>query len=179
MLNRNISYSKNLKSIPITSDRVVSLNLVKSFLRIANSEEDELLTNLISMATEYAEWYMEKSLLQKEYSLYYTGVIPKTLYLIFGPIIKINNVSFEYSKLTTKIYDYHLNLFTNTLEFRNTLGTGDLLIKYIAGYEDTNLIPEQIKEGILLHISSSYHQRSSISMIQKIYQPFRQYNIAI
>lgn len=47
------------KSFPVT------LKEVKSFLRIENDQDDELILVLIDMATEYAEWHMEKSLMKQ------------------------------------------------------------------------------------------------------------------
>ncbi|WCR53894.1 MAG: hypothetical protein PG981_000916 [Wolbachia endosymbiont of Ctenocephalides orientis wCori] len=39
----------------------VTLEEVKSFLRIENNQDDQLISSLISMATDYAEWHIERS----------------------------------------------------------------------------------------------------------------------
>ncbi len=64
VLSRNpavyISRESRAKSFPI------SLKEMKLFLRIEDNynKDDKLILNLIAMATDYAEWHMEKSLIE-------------------------------------------------------------------------------------------------------------------
>jgi len=49
----NIQRKSKPKSFPVT------LAEVKSFLRIENDQDDKLISDLIFMATDYAEWHIK------------------------------------------------------------------------------------------------------------------------
>ncbi|MCA4774818.1 phage gp6-like head-tail connector protein [Wolbachia endosymbiont of Mansonella ozzardi] len=54
----------------------VTLKEVKSFLRVENYQDDKLISSLISVATDYAEWYTEKSLVKQTWQVSYEDYIP-------------------------------------------------------------------------------------------------------
>ncbi|MFV9838912.1 MAG: phage head-tail connector protein [Aaplasma endosymbiont of Hyalomma asiaticum] len=60
-----------LKEFPVT------LEDAKSFLGINNDREDDLIKNLISISTEYAQWFMEKSLTKQTLLLRFSGEVIK------------------------------------------------------------------------------------------------------
>ncbi|WP_264723201.1 head-tail connector protein [Wolbachia endosymbiont (group A) of Sphecodes monilicornis] len=67
----------------------VTLEEVKSFLRIENDQDDKLISDLIFMATDYAEWHMEKSLVKQTWQVSYEDYVPRRIYLSYGPVSKI------------------------------------------------------------------------------------------
>ncbi|UIP91775.1 head-tail connector protein [Wolbachia pipientis] len=79
----NIQRKSKPKSFPVT------LGEVKSFLRIENDQDDKLISSFIFMATDYAQWHMEKSLVKQTWQVSYEGYIPRRIYLSYGPMNKI------------------------------------------------------------------------------------------
>uniref|UniRef100_A0A1A9VK03 Uncharacterized protein n=1 Tax=Glossina austeni TaxID=7395 RepID=A0A1A9VK03_GLOAU len=95
----------------------VTLEEVKSFLRIENDQDDKLISDLIFMATDYAEWHMEKSLVKQTWQVSYEDYVPRRIYLSYGPV-------------------------RSYIELFNYLNVTRADIVYEAGYDS---VPEQIK----------------------------------
>ncbi len=175
MFNEANFGNKRIKRLSLEGGGFISLDMVKDFLRIKNNSDDDLLNRLIEMAIEYAEWYMEKSLIKQKWQLVYKDHFSKKIYLNFGPVINVERVFITNNNVDYDVYDYSVHKIGGYIQLDSPVMYGELNIIYLTGYEQPNLIPGQIKEAILLHISSSYHQKSEISMIQKMYSPFREY----
>ncbi len=161
----------------------VSLNEVKNFLNIEEDflEQDNLLHNLLNIATEYAEWYTEKSLMQREWNMVCVGQIPSKLYLLYGPIIKVTKITCENNPIFSE-ENYHIENIGGYIEFYNLHYDIKINIDYIAGHTSTDDIPETIKEGILHHISAVYHKRNDtnyITHIKKLYEQFREVRLTL
>ncbi|MCU7611666.1 head-tail connector protein [Anaplasma capra] len=166
----------------------VTLMEAKSFLGISNSNEDDLLTSLISMSSEYAQWYIEQSLSKQTWVLSYAGSsIPNKIYLPFGPIISV-----IYVKAASDASDfdiiaaerYLVNNPQSNIVFPATLGATRMEIAYEAGYTDAKHVPMQIKNGILHHVAVSYKRRDAITVehltfIKEIYTPFREVKLVL
>ena len=65
----NVVREHPLEEFPVT------LEDAKSFLGIDNNREDNLIKNLISISTEYAQWFMEKSLTKQTLLLRFCGEV--------------------------------------------------------------------------------------------------------
>ncbi len=173
------------KSAPTTSP--VSLSMVKSFLRVENNQDDDLISNLISIATEYAEWYMEKSLMQQKWQISCIGYIPRKIQLIFCPLIQVESVKTVLrngSEITINKELYYIDMVGSYIEFYSYFNVQRLDIIYEAGYLDANLIPAQIKHGIAHHVAIAYKNReaennNSLAIVREIYSPFREVKIIL
>ncbi|QOD38218.1 head-tail connector protein [Candidatus Wolbachia massiliensis] len=163
------------KSSPVT------LEEVKSFLRIENDQDDKLISDLIFMATDYAEWYMKKSLVKQTWQLSCEGYMPYKLHLSYGPvrvIISVTAISKDQEKKTLK---YHFSDVGDCVEFSNYLNAIRIDVVYEAGYDN---VPEQIKLGIMQHVSVLYKDRESevsshLSEVKKVYSPFREPQVVL
>ena len=161
----------------------LSLNEVKNFLNIEEgfSEKDNLLHDLLNIATDYAEWYTEKSLMQREWHMVCIGQIPSKLYLLYGPVIKVTKVTCE-NNPTFSEENYRIENIGGYVEFYNLQYDSKISIDYLAGHTNTHEIPRVIKEGILHHISSVYHRRDDnnyITHIKKLYDQFREVRLTL
>ena len=175
--NLYLKHNNNLVKAPL------SLNEVKEFLHIEAEfkEQDNLLYDLLNMATEYAEWYTGKSLMKKEWNIVCIGQIPSKLYLPHGPIISVTKV-FCPNHFTITKYNYNIEIIGGYIEFFNMPHYGKVNIEYVAGYETVEEMPQVVKEGILHHISSAYHNRDNTqftSQVKKLYDQFREVRLTL
>ena len=77
-------------SIENTSESLaLTLDFVKSYLRVDFEEDDELIAKLIKTATSQCEKYINKSLIEKTYIYSLYKIMNDILYLPFGPIKNI------------------------------------------------------------------------------------------
>ncbi|WP_395462658.1 head-tail connector protein [Wolbachia endosymbiont of Cantharis cryptica] len=166
------------KSFPVT------LEEVKSFLRIENDQDDKLISNLILMATDYAEWYMEKSLVKQTWQVSCEDYVPRRIYLSYGPvrviISAIATISKNQEKRTLKCYFSDVGSYVELFNYLNAIRVD---VVYEAGYDN---VPEQIKLGIMQHVSALYKNRESevISYLFKVvkevyYSPFRELRVVL
>ena len=161
----------------------VTLEDAKSFLGINNDREDNFIKNLISISTEYAQWFMEKSLTKQTLHLSYSGeVIPRKIPLPFGPIISVKSVRAHTQSIDSK--NYFLDSVRNNLVFLVCIRSTQVNIIYNAGYEQVSSIPAQVKYGILHHTAISYKNRNwidvkHISFLKELYFPFRELRLVL
>ncbi|CAH58115.1 phage head-tail connector protein [Ehrlichia ruminantium] len=176
-----ITRKSNPISLPIT------LLEVKSFLRVNNNTDDELINNLISIASEYAQWYIEKSLTKQLWQISCSGYIPRKIQLPFNPIIKVNYVKIIHINDIEELIDeryYHVDIVQSHILLHTQNNVNRIEILYEAGYTDTSLIPAQIKHGILHHVAVAYKNRESentnlLTFIKDIYSPFRELKLVL
>ncbi|UQD54670.1 phage head-tail connector protein [Anaplasma phagocytophilum] len=166
----------------------VSLEDAKLFLGINNNKEDALLRNLISISTEYAQWYIERSLMQQTWQLSYSGeVVPKKIYLPFGPLISVtsvNTTSAWNEKVTIKSNNYCVDMLRSSIELSSCLDSVRVEIVYSAGYLAPEIIPAQVRHGILHHTAISYKNRSNVDIkhmtfLKEMYLPFRELKLVL
>ncbi|MGL9762601.1 MAG: phage head-tail connector protein [Wolbachia sp.] len=67
-------------------------------LRLENYQNDKLISSFISVATDYAEWYTEKSLVKQTWQVSYEDYILHRIYLSYGPVKMIMSVTVTMSK---------------------------------------------------------------------------------
>ncbi len=166
----NIQRKSKPKSFPVT------LGEVKSFLRIENDQDDKLISSFIFMATDYAQWHMEKSLVKQTWQVSYEGYIPRRIYLSYGPVNKIILATDKNRKLS-----YYFSDIGSYIEFFNYFSIIRADVVYEAGYDS---VPEQIKLGIIQHVSALYKNRESevsshLSEVKKVYSPFREPKVVL
>ncbi|WP_333023331.1 head-tail connector protein [Wolbachia endosymbiont of Pentidionis agamae] len=171
------------KSFPIT------LEFMKSFLRIENNQDDELISNLLSIATDYAQWYMGISLIKQEWQISYAvnHVLRRKFGLVYGPIIKVESVEAVYRNQSAKPLsqkNYHVDLVAPYIQFDQLFNVSRIDIVYKAGYENSDLIPAQIKQGIANHVANAYRNRETetntyLSGIKSVYAPFCELKVVL
>lgn len=179
----SLNYNLYLKRDTCPIVLPLSILQVKGFLSIdANySDQDELLVDLLKMATDYAEWYTEKSFMEQEWKIVCIGVVPNRLYLPFGPIIEVKMVSSDDVHKLAKD-DYRVEEIGGYIEFLNNACYRKVEIIYASGHKSAGEVPAVIKEGILNHISCAYHNRDGtqfISKIKRLYDQFRELRLTL
>ncbi|ACZ49291.1 hypothetical protein ACIS_00733 [Anaplasma centrale str. Israel] len=182
----NSAFHVTRKALP--TDFPVTLTEVKSFLGINNNNEDSLLTDIISMSSEYAQWYIERSLGKQIWVLSYSGSnIPQKIYLPFGPVVSVISVGIVAHNATLRTIsdkEYSVDSLRSSIVFPTAIRTSGIEIVYEAGYVDVRDIPMQIRHGILHHVAVAYKRRDSMTVeqlafIKEIYTPFREVRLVL
>lgn len=178
-----------LRKIEASKTTPLELDFVKSYLNISNANEDKSLLSIIAMTAEYAEWYMEKSLLTQKWQISYNGNIPLRIFLPFGPVTNIHSVTstlFDNTSLAISSDKYFLDSGISCLSLLNATQYSRIDIIYSAGYPDPSLIPQLIKSGILMHTLMVYKSKNvyseskvDLSKVKLSYDPFKELKLVL
>ncbi len=196
---RKIAYTYNVTTAAATTP--VTLTEVKDYLKLdsADTSEDATLAILINMATELAEKYMGRDLINKTYTTFRDGFVdPLELRRAkVSSITSISNlVNNVFTVISSSIYgftdvqDYpQIYLKDNQVWPDNTdILPQSVKIIFISGYgaAATN-IPGAIKLGLLQHINGLYTNRGDCASdcsggginngVKALYNPYRIINI--
>ncbi|WP_341808230.1 head-tail connector protein [Wolbachia endosymbiont (group E) of Neria commutata] len=102
-------------------------------------------------------------------------VVSQGVYLSYGPIRAIISATATISKNQEERRNlkYYFSAVGGYVEFGSYFNTTRVDVVYEAGYEN---VPEQIKLGIMQHVSDIYRNRSGVSSnlsgIKEVYSPF-------
>lgn len=166
-----------LKVISQLNHEPISLSEAKLFLRIDSNEENNFITDLIKASRSIAENYLQKSLISKEWQVFYYNYQAASFYLPHGPVTKINEVilynSYQQQQLVESQYYY---LDNEKLSIDQSLMSNKIQINYQAGYDSLTL-PSDIKQGILLNIGILYENKNKeqalSNIVEALYRPHR------
>lgn len=134
--------------LSVEKQNLLSLEEIKSYLRISEDYDDKLLAELALSAISSAEKFTRLSLLTKNIEVKsYSNAKSITLPLV--PVININNISNDERVLEKEEYA----LFVDTIKFADS--NKNITINYVSGLQT---IESDLKQGLLIHISSMYDQ---------------------
>lgn len=142
---------------------VVSLESVKLHCKVDSEAEDDLITEMILAATDYAEDAMGCTLLARDRTEILnaggTGLLP----LPRGPILSITGITDD---LGRKITSYRV-VRTGLMDWVQVQGsyTLPLRVDYRAGYETAQDVPPAIRQAIRMHAATLYAHRESLSEV--------------
>lgn len=145
---------------------IIDLAEIKNFLRIDFDDDDNLLKELLKTAVKQCELYISKSLSEKNYKLSVYECTTNTLNLPYPPVISVNSITIidKYNN-NIEYTNYLLDTISNKIIFRNLPSNFYRIdIIYTSGYTK---IPDDIKQGILFHISKMYEDKVGYSPIPK------------
>lgn len=145
---------------------IIDLAEIKNFLRIDFDDDDNLLRELLKTAVKQCELYISKSLSEKNYKLSVYECATNTLNLPYPPVISVNSITIidKYNN-NIEYTNYLLDTISNKIIFRNLPNNFYRIdIIYTSGYTK---IPDDIKQGILFHISKMYEDKVGYSPIPK------------
>ncbi len=145
---------------------IIDLAEIKNFLRIDFDDDDNLLKELLKTAVKQCELYISKSLSEKNYKLSVYECATNTLNLPYPPVISVNSITIidKYNN-NIEYTNYLLDTISNKIIFRNLPNNFYRIdIIYTSGYTK---IPDDIKQGILFHISKMYEDKVGYSPIPK------------
>lgn len=159
----------------------VTLTEAKLYLRVDGSGEDAVINRLIASARKAAEKYMRRSLITQSWKITYDDYAPSEIQLPRGPIQNISSVKIigrDASETVISASKYYLNSGREKLVIDTALLGHIVEVIYVAGFGEHNDIPDDIKQGMLIHIAKLYDSRSSdISMpisVRSLYDTYRE-----
>lgn len=154
----------------------ITLTEAKNFLRVDGTDDDALITALISAARSMCEEYTRRILVTTTIDEYFDQ-FPRNhwnghsniLYLSRGPVTSISNVSYVNEIGSTQTIDsslYVTDLISEPARIQSTSGwtTGagvinQLIVRYVVG-TDVAAIPKPLIQGMMLVIADLYDGRS-------------------
>lgn len=151
---------------------LVSLELIKSHLRINEDKEDNLLRLFLKSAIEYAEGFTGLSITQRTIEANFYNFQNDILHLPRIPAISVENVSlinYLGKKQKLKKDQYHFDDRKLYLE-KSEIASYNLKVIYKAGYDSTT-VPAMLVEALLVHIGVMYESR-----VGEIAPPLRSLN---
>ena len=165
----------SLKKADDTTHMSINLDAVKTYLKIDNDIEDQLLLTLIAAAINQCEECTGLALSKTQWEVTYKVfhdvdeiILPRK------PVANILSVygcyhNGERSEIDKKLY----YLFENRLTFKQSLSFTKLSINFEAGY-DNDTAPADIKAILFEHIADMYEKRNLHSNFPiKKYKKFR------
>lgn len=163
----------------------LTLDQAKTFLRIENTADDDVVTRAITAARQAAEQYLKQALLPQTWNFTQANPPADKSHLPFGPAQSITSVT-----LTTKAgvsstmnaANYRLAVGGFAVLFTPTVSIETMAIQYVAGIGTIATdIPSMIIQGILHHIAVMVENRdgSAPMPMQSIacYLPYRRISL--
>lgn len=156
---RNYSRRLLVSSVAPASEPV-TLAEAKLYLRLDGSEEDALVTSLISAARASAEHYLRKSLMTQSWSLTLESFAGNKAVLTMGPVLSITSVTTidEAGNETTLATTAYRLAGGSVVVITEGQLADRLVVVYAAGYGDAEDVPAPIKQGMLMHVTRLYER---------------------
>ena len=159
---------------------VVALTVAKSHIRVEHTDDDALITSLITAAQEMVQKYTG-TFLQRTGLTFYSDYFIDFMDLHAGPLLTITSVQYKDTRdatITVSSSDYQLDgkgyparlrLTTIPTDVKDELNA--INIQTLSGY-DTNDRPQALVSAMLLIIGHLYENRQDVTR-------FKQYEIPL
>jgi uncharacterized phiE125 gp8 family phage protein len=153
---------------------VVTLTEAKLHLRVDHTDEDALISSLISAAKNYCETFTNRTFLTTTKYKFYT-MWPSTMYLHGPPLVSVTSIQYVDTAGSTQTFaaaSYTVDIVEEPGQVYLAYGEtwpsvrGDqsgITVTYVAGYGDSTDVPDGIKEAMLMLIGHWYEHREGVS----------------
>lgn len=151
----------------------VLLEEAKAQLRIETNDEDGFLDICISTATQWAENYLNRSLISQTWELYLDKFTDE-IFIPYAPLQSVISIKYydENNVLQTlPATNYEVDTLSTIGRIRPALGYSwpntyskynSITVQFVAGYGDSNNdVPQQIRNGILYTVYQLMEDRES------------------
>lgn len=156
---------------------VVDLAKAKKYLSIQHNHDDEMINDMLEMATIAAENYIGLSLNKKSWKMTIYSDLPNIIKLRHGPIYKVHSFKlFTYGdkELCLDEGDYILDKVHEQIIINKHYRLKKAEVIYDTGYIK---LPAPISQGILEHLAKLYDFRGSDNALpisaRSLYQPYK------
>lgn len=161
-----------LKVITAPTVEPLTLDEVKEQALPAGTDDDNLLTRLISVAREQAESLTKRSLAPKTLELVLDTWPGSEIRLPAGPVTAVSSVKYvdedeAEQTLSTDVYEVDTDSLVARVKLRSAESWPDLneqlnavRVRYTAGFARAD-VPQQVKQWMLIRIASLYAQREN------------------
>lgn len=159
----------------------LTLPETREFLRVANSDDDGRITDMIITARSLAEQWMRRSLVTQSWKLSREDAISGTVRLPMGPVQSITSVVVTPDGGSPQTVDgdaYALSIASDAMVVESLISGDRIDITYVTGYGTSAQIPKPIKLGLLQHVAAMMDGQVTLAPIPdavlSLYMPFRE-----
>ena len=174
----------------------VTLEELKSFLRITHNHEDGVLSGYIKAARMFCENYTGKSFINRELMARFEKIeSTSSVFLPRGPIASVEEVKIYGPDQIGRVLtpnDYDVDILIGKLFLKSHVNipivknqTRILDVSYTAGYgADANHIPEPIRQAVLMKATQMFEGRGDVpidmpfDMIASLLKPYKKIGVA-
>jgi len=154
--------------------QVISLDQAKDYLKVDHDDEDDLITQIIGSAQNWAEKYTRRQLLVATYDLYLDS-FPDVIELYNCPssdVVTVKYYDTDGDLQTFASSDYIVDVVSEPgrialapdsswPDVQNRINA--IVIRYVTGWANGTLVPKPIRDGIMLCIGHLYENRQAIT----------------
>jgi len=174
----NITIYNNINSENLEKLDIIKFDAIKSYLKIDDDSDNDLINEICDAAIEYAEQFLNIKINPVKFTLTYSKVFQENIILPHAKILSLESVFIdsygEYKLLDQKYY----KLIGRTVSFKFPVYSDHLEISYTTGFKSAKDIPNMIKQGILAHIKGIYyHEQNHLDKVHNYYTPFIEYRL--
>ena len=170
-----------LKLITPAAALAVSLSEAKAHLRIDSSDEDTLITSMITAATETCEQITGRAIMPQTWALT-LDEFPSVIELTRVPVASITSLKYtdtSGAQITLDSAAYRLRNVDDyasalivpayNAEWPDTLDDTDTVeVRFVSGYANAAAVPQPIKNWILINVASQYENREETTARQTV-----------
>lgn len=183
----------NPSLVTAPTERVISVDDIRTHARIDAADEDTYLEGLSDAAEAEAEAYTWRKLLTQTWDQYFDG-FADPLHLRFPPLyttdehngvtsVTYTDTNGDAQTLATSVYEVAEKDGIATVRRKynqswpTTLGHEDVVtVRFVCGYGAASAVPERIKQAIRIHANHYYRNREGESAPEAFFRllnPFR------
>ena len=154
----------------------ITLTEAKNFLRVDHSDDDTLISALITASRQMCEEYTRRILVTTTIDEYFDKFqmnrwenLSNLIYLSRGPVASITSVKYVDeigSEVTITSDQYIIDTISEPARIQSTAGwfaaagvVNQVIVRYVVG-TDVSSIPKPLIQGMMLVISDLYDQRN-------------------
>ena len=153
----------------------VSLDEAKNYLRITDSDDDALISSLVTAIRQKAENWTRSLLINQTWTLWMDSVPEgETMMIPLSPLQSVTHIKSYDSDNTFNIFDSS-NYLVDSASIPGRIGLKEgqtwpnavrrmnaLEIEFVAGFGDESSVPESIKQGILQWVKLLFANKSKL-----------------
>ena len=167
-----------IKDIQKNEEDVLSLEEAKLALRVTTDHDDLLINSLLHAALEFAEQYIGRYIQKRQITALFNSVSTKEILLSDIGILAVKMIKINNSEDEILREGEGFTFCNNKILLHRAYKDKNLEIIYISGFE---VLPESIKQGILLHLYMLYDKevmdKDMKESLLLLYKPFRNLRI--